>query len=391
MIGFAQAVNFTLFSVAAFAIMGLPVEHTAKAGRCNTLPDVEWWVNSPDKIKKLVKTRYKGDWDFYIAAWHRYHDSMETSLEIGKERLIKSRGITLSGPNLAVYVHNIKKRIEVLNCLSAGGKLQEDFSTFSTEAGGDPAQPPTDKRLDHTLLVTTRCEALPQVDWWSKSPAAVKNMVIKKYNGDWGKYIERWKTHYRSMKQSSDNDKPRVVKSRGLTLRGKILERHVTKIEKRIEVLKCMQKNAEIVEARRANISGPTSPTAVKLNGASAAIPKSVSDVANFETASGGSSIAMVSGPQLDLEVAANCSGEQVKFRLTNIGDKWPRTGEVNIYRTDTKALLMKRRIRMRNLQRMSIVLPPSRLKGAGEVAIFVKPGWFDRNFKYDLTANCDQ
>lgn len=47
------------------------------------------------------------------------------------------------------------------------------------------------------------------------------------------------------MKRSFENQQPRIVKSRGITLRGKTLEAHLGKIEKRIEVLECMRGQAE--------------------------------------------------------------------------------------------------------------------------------------------------
>jgi len=147
-------------------LTNLSVARAAEAEICNALPDVAWWVNAPEKINNLVETRYKGDWEPYLASWQRYHDSMELSLETGAARVIKSRGITLRGPSLAVFVFNIKKRIEVLDCFARNSQAAESLGGFAT-AAGDPVGV---ARRSTTVL--SSCDQLPQVDWWSKTPAA---------------------------------------------------------------------------------------------------------------------------------------------------------------------------------------------------------------------------
>jgi hypothetical protein len=201
---------------------------------------------------------------------------------------------------------------------------------------------------------------LPQADWWSKTPESVHRAVAKRYDGDWDKYIKRWKQHHKSMTESFEKKQSRVVKSRGITLRGKTLEAHVGKIKKRIEVLECMQVEAE-------------------LGG----------DHASLETASGAPSSAMITGDHMEIDVEAECSGGQASFKLTNVGDRWPRLGEINIHRVDTKGLLVKRRLRMRSSQQMTFRIPRDKQQGIAGVGIFVSPSWFPRNFKYDAIVNC--
>jgi hypothetical protein len=231
---------------------------------------------------------------------------------------------------------------------------------LETAAGGDDAN-----NQPRARPVAGKCDPLPQADWWSKTPTAVKSAVAKRYNGDWDKYIKRWKTHHASMKRSSENGRARVVKSRGITLRGKTLESHVGKIEKRIEVLECMQANAE---------AGNTGDG---------------SGEASLETASGAPTRAVISGDQMEIEVEAECSGGQASFKLTNVGDRWPRLGEINIHRIDTKGLLVKRRLRMRGSQQMTFRIPRNKQQGIAGVGIFVSPSWFPRKFEYDAVANC--
>jgi len=254
----------------------------------------------------------------------------------------------------------VKKRVVVLKCLRDAQNSNNSLESLETAAGGDDAN-----NQPRARPVAGKCDPLPQADWWSKTPTAVKSAVAKRYNGDWDKYIKRWKTHHASMKRSSENGRARVVKSRGITLRGKTLESHVGKIEKRIEVLECMQANAE---------AGNTGDG---------------SGEASLETASGAPTRAVISGDQMEIEVEAECSGGQASFKLTNVGDRWPRLGEINIHRIDTKGLLVKRRLRMRGSQQMTFRIPRNKQQGIAGVGIFVSPSWFPRKFEYDAVANC--
>ena len=356
-----------LIPARGLSVANVPGAHAAAekaAARhiCGPFPNVAWWVNDPAKIIRLVERRYKGDWDTYIASWSRYGGSLQRSLENGEARVIKSQGRTLKGPTLAVHVAMVKKRITVLKCMRETETNQNSLESFATAAGGDDQKPQPESPEKAALR---RCDELPQVDWWSKTPAAVKGAVAKRYNGDWNKYIKRWKGHHASMKRSFENNQARIVKSRGITLRGKTLEAHLGKIEKRIEVLECMQRHAEAGNSGDGSLE------------------------ASLETASGSPTSSVVSGDRMEVEVEAECSGGQASFKITNVGDRWPRLGEINIHRLDTKGLLVKRRLRMRNSQQMIFRLPRNKQQGIAGVGIFVDPSWFPRKFKYDAVANC--
>ena len=151
----------------------------------------------------------------------------------------------------------------MLRCFSRENRAAENLKAFATAAGGAAAKIPAASPAGssrRTTLVLSSCDQLPEVDWWSKTPTAVRGAVAKNYDGDWDRYIARWRRHYRSMKRSLENNKPRIVRSLGLTLEGKSLEVHVGKIKRRIDVLLCLQKNSETIESRVAQIkSGDTS------------------------------------------------------------------------------------------------------------------------------------
>ena len=57
----------------------------------------------------------------------------------------------------------------------------------------------------------------------------------------------------------------------------------------------------------------------------------------------------------------------------------------------DTKALLVKRRLRMRTSQQMTFRIPRNKQQGIAGVGIFLNPSWYARAFKYDASANCQK
>ena len=72
------------------------------------------------------------------------------------------------------------------------------------------------------------------------------------------------------------------------------------------------------------------------------------SDLEDSSTAAGGYSstrtkaiqVAAISSEQFDIEVTAKCGKDMAVFQITNLGDKWPRLGKINIYKIDSKTLL---------------------------------------------------
>ncbi len=215
-----------------------------------------------------------------------------------------------------------------------------------------------------------KCGPLPKVDWWGKSHSKVIKTVNKKYKGNWDSYISRWNKYRTRMERLHEAGSAAVVKSRGLRLEGKQLEEHIEDIDQRIEVLSCLKDQEETKEAASLeNFS-----TAAGGN-------KSSRNNRNVETAS-------VSSGDLDVEINASCKSKTVVFKITNLGDKWPRLGTVNIYRVDGKALLSKRRLKLANSQQAMFKIK-DRGRENGLVGLWLEPSWTDRKFKYDATISC--
>lgn len=211
-----------------------------------------------------------------------------------------------------------------------------------------------------------QCDPLPKVDWWSKSHSKVIRSVNKKYGGNWDKYIARWQGYKKNMLKIQAKKGVAEVKSRKIKMRGKKLDEHIKQIDERLAVLECLKANAtsgEVAETKKATKPKRTSNTNTQ--------------------------VATLTGDKFDVEVSASCSKQGVSFQVTNLGEKWPRLSTINIYRTDTKGVISKRRMRLVNSQQATFRVRGKKAEDVGEVGIWVEPSWFKRTFKYDAKINC--
>ena len=215
------------------------------------------------------------------------------------------------------------------------------FSSFAVAADTVQAQ-------------SAKCDPLPKVEWWSQTHAKVIATVEKQYKGDWSKYIDLWKKYGTRMQKILDAKSVAVVKSRGIKMRGKDLQEHIKQVNRRIVVLECL----------RETYSKP-------LQG---------EDL---------DQVAAVSGASLDLQVIATCNNGAVNFQIINLGEKWPKLASINIYRTDTKVLISKRRMKLRNSQQITFKVSREKAQVAGELGLWVEPTWTKRPFKYDVKQIC--
>ncbi len=90
----------------------------------------------------------------------------------------------------------------------------------------------------------------------------------------------------------------------------------------------------------------------------------------------------------LRLEVKSNCSGNGAVFKVTNRGGKWPRTGFLKLYYADDKTLIGQRRLRLAGNQRVSFVVK-DKIAAGRPVAVWVEPGWYEREFEFDAALRC--
>lgn len=137
------------------------------------------------------------------------------------------------------------------------------------------------------------------------------------------------------MAQNVRSGKSAVIKSRNMTLAGESLKQHVRDIDQRIAALGCLKAKDEQLAALASDIkpqsaSAPAKPASQKPAPARRLPAEEVETVA-------------VTGSGLDLEVSAKCQAGAPVFQITNLGDRWPKLGTVNIYNTADRSTLSKR------------------------------------------------
>ena len=143
---------------------------------------------------------------------------------------------------------------------------------------------------------------------------------------------------------------------------GKILEEHIKQIDQRISVLNCLR-DVQVAPTLKATDQNP--------------------DSENKEQ------VVAISEKNLELEVTAQCSNGSLIFTITNLGSKWLGLASINLFQTDPRTLLSKRRMKLKNSQQVTFKLPPNKIKKAGEIGLWIEPSWEKRAFKYDAKKNC--
>ena len=85
------------------------------------------------------------------------------------------------------------------------------------------------------------CPALPIVSWWKTSHDMIVQHVDQQYNGQWDFYIAKWRSYRDKMKIILHKEGTAIVKSRGVRLKGKSLEKHISDVEQRIRITLCLK------------------------------------------------------------------------------------------------------------------------------------------------------
>jgi len=235
------------------------------------------------------------------------------------------------------------------------------------------------------------CPSLPRVAWWNTSHRKIVKFIDERYNGAWDSYIERWINYQRKMQRILEDDGIAVVRSRGLQLKGPVLAAHISDIERRIRVTECLKTK---FGGRLAAASDPSGATATGSAGADdlGQRPKlraSVSAKPAARKIDRPVIVSEIDEHRLNVEIVARCVRRTPVFQVTNLGDKWPRTGTIGIYRKDGSAKLSERRVRLANSQQMTFKARQGGKSAAGEVGLWLDPAWAKRGFAYDSRINC--
>ena len=89
-----------------------------KAARCGVVPLVEWWQNiTPSSMALYVDKHHDGIWEPYAIKWQRH--LIKTENTMARSGALKApNGKVLRGPSLQEFVAKLRKRVDVVECLS---------------------------------------------------------------------------------------------------------------------------------------------------------------------------------------------------------------------------------------------------------------------------------
>lgn len=93
---------------------------------------------------------------------------------------------------------------------------------------------------------------------------------------------------------------------------------------------------------------------------------------------------------QVNLEVVTACVDGAATFKITNLGEAWPRLGTLNVMKVTDGGVepLVQREMRFIAGQGASFRFK----RAAGDrIALFVNPSWYERPFKFDAEVKCDE
>ena len=216
------------------------------------------------------------------------------------------------------------------------------------------------------------CAPFPKVNLWGDyTHAKVKSYVAAKLDGDWAPYLARLDKRLDALRRIQSQDKPLTMKFRGkkVVLRGSKRDAYVAAAAARVSVARCLATEAD------------------------------ADSLDNFATAAGSvralprttePRLTSISRHQMNLKVVSDCRAGVATFKVTNQGQAWPKAGIVGIYRRDgdNPRRISKRRIRFAAGQTSSFRIKSAEGK-AGDLAMWISPGWANGDFTEDATLSC--
>lgn len=99
--------------------------------------------------------------------------------------------------------------------------------------------------------------------------------------------------------------------------------------------------------------------------------------------------VANVSNP-LNVNISSTCESGDVRFSIVNLGESWPKTSAVSVYRIagTNRQMINVRRVDLERGDVTHIIIP--RIKNAtGTVGLAIQPAWYDRAFQMDAQTTC--
>jgi len=128
-----------------------------------------------------------------------------------------------------------------------GGGIFFSSSSFMSDKSSSPETKTQDSETvpeNKPWPESSKCGQVPDVSWWGTTThASLVSYVKRKHQGDWASYIQKW-SKQRGILQSV-LDRGSYVKTKdGVELSGDELASHIKRVEKRIDVITCLAKEA---------------------------------------------------------------------------------------------------------------------------------------------------
>ena len=87
------------------------------------------------------------------------------------------------------------------------------------------------------------CPDLPVVPWWKTNHNKITEHVKYYYNGKWEIYIHKWVQYREKLTQIHESGGIAIIKAKGVKLKGEFLRDHISKVDKRIKITRCLQES----------------------------------------------------------------------------------------------------------------------------------------------------
>lgn len=232
-------------------------------------------------------------------------------------------------------------------------------------------------------VAAAECPAIPtDVAWWANtSQADIVGYVERHHKGNWDEYVGKWQGQLETLQDIHNRGSAVVVTKDKIRLEGESLRNYIDKVAQRVAAVRCF---AEVAK----NASGDTTgrdlqafATAAGSATAATASAPAISSETNIELA-GLTSAA----PPFRLQITSECSGGEARFRVTNLGERWPQLGTFALFNEATKQPLSERQMRLG--ERQSFTFKVAAVPGTN-YGLRIKPSWYDRGLGTDATLTC--
>lgn len=227
------------------------------------------------------------------------------------------------------------------------------------------------------------CPIIPSdVAWWTKtSQAEISEYVERHHQGNWDEYVAKWQAQLETVQGIHSRGSAVVVTKDKIRLDGEILRGYIEKVAQRVAAVRCF------AEAAR-GATGDKTARELQAFATAAGSPAGPGNAASADSAETSIELAglMPGAAPMRLQIASECAGREARFRITNLGDRWPQLGTFAIFNDVTKTSLSERQLRLG--QGQSFTFKATAVPGT-TYGLRIAPSWYDRGLGTDATLTC--